>query len=38
MALADGLLTGEEEGDEAGLFGHVEFKAGATEHVFYHRL
>ena len=33
-----GSLTCQEEGDEAGLFGHVEFEAGAAEHVLHHGL
>lgn len=29
-------LTGEQEGDETRLFGHVELEPGAAEHVLDH--
>lgn len=32
------LSTSEEEGDEAGLLGHVQLQTGATEDVFHHGL
>ena len=32
------LPTGQEEGDEAGLLGHVELEAGAAEDVLHHGL